>query len=537
MAEWAERHRAARRAGRERTSLRIAAPLDEPGRPPSAADLPLVSAWRTFLEFELNGPFKLPPADEVARATLALEQALLPLRHHAEIYHLAALHFAKLGQLEVARSYWARGAHVLPSCPLLPLAEAEFEERAGNLESAADAYERLARAATGPLAWVHALRFTRRTKGVAAARAFFARARREPTSGWQIYTAAATLEASAVPDRAGPEAEAATQIAINIFEKGLLAHGADLAYIKTYADFLYSKAMADELRALYERTLARVDGDDDALALAGPASEARPSEAQLCAVWDAYIDLERELGSMEAVCALEQRRAARHPKTPDPLSAHALTARLSYKGLLPCSPDEATLLGVGQGQLLAPSFGESSAAAAAGGVVAAIGPARPTAGAAAGGGGAAGRAAEGGFADGDGGGGGGGERERRGRADGRAGRTGGGRTGAGGADGEGADVAGRATAAEQEPLGEVEAMLLARQLNAPEQVSAPAASAHALSLCQPVPAPAIVPLSARMRCRLCQPSPACVLMAPSTQLTRGPFAAVHRRRSFPSPRR
>jgi tetratricopeptide (TPR) repeat protein len=69
-----------------------------------------------------------------------------------QVYHLAALSLAKQGQLEDARSYWRRGAEVSPDCPLLPLAEAEFEERAGNLDGASEAYERLVRSGrSGPL--------------------------------------------------------------------------------------------------------------------------------------------------------------------------------------------------------------------------------------------------------------------------------------------------------------------------------------------------------------------------------------------------
>ncbi|KAJ1625267.1 hypothetical protein T492DRAFT_1040947 [Pavlovales sp. CCMP2436] len=452
VAEWKERHTVARRAGKDRAVLRTAAPLDAPGRPPCAEDSQLLAHWRAYLDFELGGAFQLPPADQAARATLAIEQALLPLRHFSEVYHLAALSLAKQGQLEAARSYWRRGADVSPDCPLLPLAEAEFEERAGNLDGASDAYERLVRGGrSGPLGWVHALRFTRRTKGTAAARALFARARRAPSSGWQVYAAAATLEAAAVPDGSGAEAEACAQVAINIFEKGLAPHGADLRFVHAYADFLRARARLDELRALYERTLARVDAEDESGlgAPGGAGAGAAPTASQVQALWDAFIDLERELGSIAAVRELELRRAARHPETGDPLSAPALALRFRFGGLFPCSADEAALLGIRAGvEETDPTLDAgaepalASTGLAAGGAVPADG---------------GGAHASTHISDRDG------EREAR-----RVGRQDGARTD-GRARGrpQGADDALEPAA----PLGEVESMLLARQLNAPEQLT------------------------------------------------------------------
>lgn len=454
VAEWQDRHRIARREGRERASLRAAAPLDAPGRPPCGSDGQLVAGWRAYLEFEISGALKLPPADQVVRLTLAFEQALLPLRLHSEVYHHAARTCAKAGQIDAARTYWRRGADVLPSCALLPLAEAEFEERAGNLDGAGAVYDRLTAGSPGSaLIWVHALRFVRRTRGPAAGRALFARARRAPSAGWQVYAVAAALEAAAVPDGSGAEADAASQIAINIFEKGLAAYGCQLAYVRVYAEFLKQRGRLDDLRSLYERTLARLDEVDDGGALGAPGAEPVPA-AQVCGLWDAYVGLEKEFGCMAAVRALESRRAARHPDTPDPLSMGALAARLRYGGLLPCSDAEAAMLGIDIGLAADPT-------AAGFAPVRALGvPAAPALGAA----GPAPGAQQHGFALGfeGNGGGGGGEFNRRQPAP-RAELRPRGARGAGVGEGEGAAV-------QEESLGEVESQLLARKLNAPEQV-------------------------------------------------------------------
>jgi hypothetical protein len=93
VAEWKERHSVARRAGKDRAVLRAAAPLDAPGRPPCADDRQLLDHWRAYLEFELGGTVQLPPADQAGRSKLAIEQALLPLRHFSEVYSFFLIFF------------------------------------------------------------------------------------------------------------------------------------------------------------------------------------------------------------------------------------------------------------------------------------------------------------------------------------------------------------------------------------------------------------------------------------------------------------
>lgn len=114
-----------------------------------------------------------------------------------------------------------------------------------------------------------------------AARKVFMRARKYPDLRWQAYVASALMEW---------QHDRKDQIPRNIFELGLKSFLGEAQYVEQYVQFLVGLGDLSNARALFERALT------DA-----------PSEAALN-LWDAFLRFEYEVGTTEAIKAVEQRR-------------------------------------------------------------------------------------------------------------------------------------------------------------------------------------------------------------------------------------
>ncbi|KAL6767811.1 hypothetical protein ACKKBF_B36705 [Auxenochlorella protothecoides x Auxenochlorella symbiontica] len=349
--EWRPRWQAARALSTQRATLagRLAhhalpAPPGRSRRPRVAAAA--LAAAREWLAWEASNPQALDPATLAARVGLAHDQALALHPAHPDLaLAYAAWHArgsggggeaAALAVLDAARR--AAG----PPSLALHLAAAEAHERRGALNDARAVHEETVAGlgpdaagagesdndtkglgldqAQGTLAWVQYLRFCARAESLTAARKAFLRARRWEGLRWQAFAASADLEWAA--------AGGVDTVPRKILELGLERHLAEPGYVLHYLAFLRGLGDVANARALLERALPAM-----------PAERGRP-------LWDAYLVLEAEAGTLGTLRGVEERRrvalAALGP--PRPASAEAVAeAGLKYGalGLLPVHPDAA----------------------------------------------------------------------------------------------------------------------------------------------------------------------------------------------------
>ncbi|KAL4431075.1 hypothetical protein ABPG75_006331 [Micractinium tetrahymenae] len=385
--EWRPRYQAARGLLREReerlAGLNRKAMALPPGRG-GYTQQQQAAGWRDYLAWEQGNPQHLDQATYVARVSLAFEQALMVLFHYPDTWldfarwhqhggggggaaalavlekgrralpAALALHFAaadlheSLGDAAAAKAIYEElvggleaGASAAPAAPL----KAEPKAEGGDAGAAAPAeqqqqpadgaaapevkHEAAAGAAgtpppeaqqqaggqlseePGTLAWIQYMRFARRTEGIMAARKLFMRARKWAGMRWEAYAASALMEW---------RHEAKDTIPRNIFELGLKSHLAEPGLVLAYAQFLLGLGDVPNTRALFERALTATPAD-----AAGP-------------LWDAYVQLEYDAGSLAVAAAVEQRRAAAAAAAREAAAAAAAGAALDGKPAAPAAP-------------------------------------------------------------------------------------------------------------------------------------------------------------------------------------------------------
>lgn len=293
--EWRPKYQAAREALHDRLHFRqhlegtISTKLPVP---PGQGDISDYMAWAKYIQWEKTNRQSLDASELASRVRLAFEQALMPLIHYPDIWLEYAGYLGEVGGPSSSISILERARATLPNCLALHLAAVDAYEAMGELETAKSVYESLAVALLqeievqlpadqGTLMWVHYMRFVRRTEGILAARKLFMRARKWASLGWEAFVAAALLEW---------RHEHKDQISRNILELGLKQYLTEPSYILEYSKFLLGLGDVANARALFERALAAV----------------QPVSAGI--IWDAYLALEYEVGSIDAVSALEARR-------------------------------------------------------------------------------------------------------------------------------------------------------------------------------------------------------------------------------------
>lgn len=348
-----QKERAALWAGLD-TAAALAAPANAPRAKPSSGDQDatarLADSWRRIIAYELSNPLQLPKEVHAAVVRLHFKQALAALRFHPELWHdlatferdvkpaaAAAQATGAASTEDPAGTVYNQALALMPTSALLALASADHHEMGGRAEQARAAFAGLVAAlsdvaATGnatadgfpdweqrlaplpqggvatttmfvspadaadanstlPSVYILWQRAARRLEGVEGARAVFAQARKASHATADVYLASAYLEYFA--NRQLP-------VARNILEAGRKRFPTDASYALSCVDLLSYIDDSTNVRAFFENVLAAL-----------PPVESRP-------VWDRFIAYELDRaqggGTLAAVQALEQRRAAAHPQ-------------------------------------------------------------------------------------------------------------------------------------------------------------------------------------------------------------------------------
>jgi cleavage stimulation factor subunit 3 len=321
--EWRPRYQAARATLNDRSAL--ISKLDTrslpvpPGRG-GASQTRQYKAWFRYIRWERSNPQLLDQQALDARVSLAFEQALMVFLHFPDMW------------LEYAEWKWESSGQPGESVPVLEKAQLTFENNLAIYLAVADAYEAAGDVAVakqvyltlteqqqvaqkehdaaaiqeskapppssssstaalarnpeqGTLLWIQYMRFTQRVDGILAARKLFLKARKWPKLRWEAFAAAARMEW---------RHEHNEKIVRNIYELGLKNHLTEASYVLEYASFLLGLGDVANARALYERSLTTITD---------PPAAALP-------IWDAYLELEYEVGSLEAAVAVKERRKA-----------------------------------------------------------------------------------------------------------------------------------------------------------------------------------------------------------------------------------
>ncbi|CAG9463567.1 unnamed protein product [Pedinophyceae sp. YPF-701] len=326
----------ARAVYRERVRVYAKVSLNVLAVPPGASDpgdAARALRWKEVVRWERSNTQRLEGEALRRRVVLAYEQALLGLYRHAEVwYEYARWHMtdpAGKGHAEAVKVL-GRGVEACPGCLALRYAMADVHEANGELAEARACYERaiahvwgpdpkdLAAAetaarggdaaaqerlaglqaqarecgvsrgefdpASGATCFVQFMHFLRRTEDIMKARKLFIEVKKRPNCPWQVYAAAAAMEARHNP------AHDSVGVVNKIFEMGAQFLN-DPGYVNTYAQWLVSRGDHVNARALFNRALDQA-----------------PAET-LADLWDLRIALEAEFGNTDTCLQLEKQRA------------------------------------------------------------------------------------------------------------------------------------------------------------------------------------------------------------------------------------
>lgn len=198
------------------------------------------------------------------RVVFALEQCLLCLGHHPDIWYQAAqfleysckvlqekgdVNAAKLFSEEAANMFERATSTLLSKNMLLYFAYADYEEGRLKYDKVHQIYQKYLdiKDIDPTLAYVQYMKFARRAEGIKSARNVFKRAREDPRSKYHIFVCAALMEYYCSKDK---------NIAFRIFELGLKKFSDNPDYISCYIDYLSHLNEDNNTRVLFERVLS-----------------------------------------------------------------------------------------------------------------------------------------------------------------------------------------------------------------------------------------------------------------------------------------
>lgn len=310
-----------------------------PSVPPvgSADEVRQVEGWRRYIAWEKGNPLKSEEESEVVRRVVfAYEQAILCLGHHPNIWYEYASfleeHAKSLGEkadsakkfMDDAATVYERAINsLLRANILLHVAYADFEEARNRKQKATEIYEKLLAepGLTDPtLVYIHYMRYIRRSEGMKNFRAVFKKAREDPRSRHQVFTASALIEYYCHKDR---------NVATKIFELGLKRYPAEVDFILAYIEYQKTSNEENNTRVLFERVLTS--------GLEGEKS---------IEVWNKFLEFEANVGDLASITKVEKRRSAAVDKSNKSRTATAwLVDRYKFMDLLPCSAAELKAIG------------------------------------------------------------------------------------------------------------------------------------------------------------------------------------------------
>ncbi|XP_065826444.1 cleavage stimulation factor subunit 3-like [Oscarella lobularis] len=294
-----------------------------------------MSLWKKYILWEKSNPLHLEDSTAIAkRVTFAYEQYLLAFGHNPSVWCEAALYMesvgkdlAEKGDMATAKvwnddvgSLYERALSIVPKCPLIYFAYADFEEAKMKNEKVHSIYSRLLEIedVDPSLAYVQYMRFTRRAEGIKAARTVFKKAREDARTKSQVYVAAALMEYYCTKDK---------NIALKIFELGLKKYSDDVSYGVAYVDYLSHLNEDNNTRVLFERLLTSM-----------PSEKSSP-------LWTKFLDFETNVGDLPSILNVEKRRNAVLQEQFKDRENVLLIDRYKYMGMFPCSPLDLRAMG------------------------------------------------------------------------------------------------------------------------------------------------------------------------------------------------
>ncbi|CAG9853884.1 unnamed protein product [Phyllotreta striolata] len=313
-----------------------------PSIPPSGTpeERKQVELWQKYIAWEKSNPLRTEDTALLTkRVVFALEQCLLCLGHHPDIWYQAAqfleysckilaekgdVNASKLFSEEAANMFERATSSLLSKNMLLYFAYADYEEGRLKYDKVHQIYDKyLDIADIDPtLAYIQYMKFARRAEGIKSARAVFKRAREDPRSTYHLFVCAALMEYYCSKDK---------NIAFRIFELGLKKFGAVPEYITCYIDYLSHLNEDNNTRVLFERVLS--------------SGSLEPEKS--VDIWNRFLEFECNIGDLQSIVKVEKRRSEVLSKIKEfeGKETAQLVDRYRFLDLFPCTPQELKSIG------------------------------------------------------------------------------------------------------------------------------------------------------------------------------------------------
>ncbi|XP_066255675.1 protein suppressor of forked [Euwallacea similis] len=299
-----------------------------------------VELWQKYIAWEKCNPLRTEDtALHTKRVIFALEQCLLCLGHHPDIWYQAAQfleHSSKIltekGDVNAAKVFSEEAANVFERATstllsrnmLLYFAYADYEEGRLKYEKVHQIYSKyLDIPDIDPtLAYIQYMKFARRAEGIKSARAIFKRAREDNRAKYHIYVCAAIMEYYCSKDK---------NIAFRIFELGLKKFGDIPEYVTCYIDYLSHLNEDNNTRVLFERVLSSGSLENE----------------KSVDIWNKFLEFECNIGDLQSIVKVEKRRSEVLSKIKEfqGKDTAQLVDRYRFLDLFPCLAQELKSIG------------------------------------------------------------------------------------------------------------------------------------------------------------------------------------------------
>ncbi|XP_065317530.1 cleavage stimulation factor subunit 3-like isoform X4 [Gordionus sp. m RMFG-2023] len=301
-----------------------------------AAQIKQIEIWKKYLQWEKSNPMNYDDKNMVTkRVVYAYEQALLSMSYVSELWIDAGTYLQKASKQlsdygdekgakalldKVGELYERANTTFFKTHLLMHFIQSDFEEMRKNQSKAGAVYvqfldlkHKSISSNDITLAYIQYMRYSKRTDGIKAARIIFKKAREDARCNYHIFICAALMEYYSSKDK---------NIALKIFELGLKKFSTEIKYLKEYIKFSLNLNEDNNTRVLFERLLSLTF---DQL------SPEATSE-----LWNMFLHFEIEVGDLNNVLKIQQRRLAASHKIKDGDSdISQLLDRYGYGDLMP----------------------------------------------------------------------------------------------------------------------------------------------------------------------------------------------------------
>ncbi|KAL3271951.1 hypothetical protein HHI36_022421 [Cryptolaemus montrouzieri] len=299
-----------------------------------------VELWQKYIAWEKSNPLRTEDTALLTkRVVFALEQCLLCLGHHPDIWYQTAqfleysckilaekgdVNASKLFSEEAANIFERATSTLLSKNQLLYFAYADYEEGRLKYDKVHQIYSKYLeiKDIDPTLAYIQYMKFARRAEGIKSARAVFKKAREDNRSHYHIFVCAALMEYYCSKDK---------NIAFRIFELGLKKFGDVPEYITCYIDYLSHLNEDNNTRVLFERVLSSGSLENE----------------KSVDIWNRFLEFECNIGDLPSIVKVEKRRSEVLSKIKEfeGKETAQLVDRYRFLDLYPCSAQELKSIG------------------------------------------------------------------------------------------------------------------------------------------------------------------------------------------------